>query len=373
MELQKISIVFRLGFMAILAIVCFVASSFMVLESSEFFERFYQSTDSKNFGFISALLNEVFLVIMAAVWVPAIRKGEVRKFHPANILIKGLVILLFINTVGGASLNTVQKKLNNIQEQKNRIEVLRILQSQIEDQQENISTFKGQNQRVNTVLATRKLDEVKEELKSLQSNQQSALSLWLDIFFITLVRFTIQLANITAVWLAGWLYRSLAWQVKSDFIDSQNILPKNTFHEKSAKNIRLQQSDLKPIKKKRVPTKKDNNNFSTQQKKLEEDNNNFSTQQKKSEEDNNNLSTQQKKSEEDNNFSTQEEELEKKELFNTIKNSLSDLNDPDALSRELGISTTNIQRLKNGQHTDLELVNLQKIQKKINLMRIQGE
>ena len=55
---------------------------------------------------------------MASVWVPAIQRGEIKKFHPANVLIKGLVVLLFINTVGGASLNTVQKKLTIIQEQK---------------------------------------------------------------------------------------------------------------------------------------------------------------------------------------------------------------------------------------------------------------
>ena len=201
------NLVFRIVFISILVCVCFVASSFMVLESSEFFERFYTG-NSKNFGFISAFLNEVFLVIMASVWVPAIQKGEKKKFHPANILIKGLVILLFFNTVGGASLNTVQKKLATIQEQKNRIEVLKILESQIGDQQENIDTFIGQEQRVNTVLATRKLNEIKEELKKLQTNQQSTFSLWVDILFISFVRFAIQLANVTSVWLASWLYRN---------------------------------------------------------------------------------------------------------------------------------------------------------------------
>ena len=69
------NLVFRIVFISILVCVCFVASSFMVLESSEFFERFYTG-NSKNFGFISAFLNEVFLVIMASVWVPAIQKGE---------------------------------------------------------------------------------------------------------------------------------------------------------------------------------------------------------------------------------------------------------------------------------------------------------
>ena len=213
-------LIFRIIFISVLFCVCFIASSFMVLESSEFFERFYVGENTRNFGFISALLNEVFLVIMAAVWVPAIQKGKQKIFHPANIFIKFLVIFLFINTVGGASLNTVQKKLDFIQEQENRIAVLKILQSQIEDQQSNIQTFKGQNQRVNTVLATRKLNQVKEELKGLQSEQQSTLSLWLDIILISLVRCTIQLANITSVWLASWLYRKILESSKITFSEN---------------------------------------------------------------------------------------------------------------------------------------------------------
>ena len=112
------NLVFRVVFISILVCVCFVASSFMVLESSEFFERFYTEEGRKNFGFISALLNEVFLVIMASVWVPAIQRGEIKKFHPVLVLmscqgnwglssvLKGLVVLLFINKVGGASLNS---------------------------------------------------------------------------------------------------------------------------------------------------------------------------------------------------------------------------------------------------------------------------
>ena len=228
-------LIFRIIFISVLFCVCFIASSFMVLESSEFFERFYVGENTRNFGFISAFLNEVFLVIMAAVWVPAIQKGKQKIFHPANIFIKFLVIFLFINTVGGASLNTVQKKLDFIQEQENRIAVLKILQSQIEDQQSNIQTFKGQNQRVNTVLATRRLNQVKEELKGLQSEQQSTLSLWLDIILISLVRCTIQLANITSVWLASWLYRKILESSKITF--SENSINNSTAEQLVSDNF----------------------------------------------------------------------------------------------------------------------------------------
>ena len=179
----------------------------MVLEAESFFARFYESSEGVNFALWAAALNEAFLVILSAIWLPAIDKGNRKVFHPGNLLIKLLVAFLFFNTVGGASLNVIGQKLAKIQEQENRIAVLKIRQSQIEDQTKNLATFIEQNQRLNTVLATREIDAIKEELVSLESRKQSTLVIWLEILLVFLVRFAIQLANVTSVWIAGWLYR----------------------------------------------------------------------------------------------------------------------------------------------------------------------
>lgn len=368
MQIQKLNVIFRFVFIAILVVVCFSASSFMVLESSEFFEQFYQEADSKNFGFISALLNEVFLVIMAAVWVPAIQTGAKRRFHPANILIKGLVILLFVNTVGGASLNTVQKKLDSIQEQSNRIQVLRVLQSQIEDQEENISTFKGQQQKVNTVLATRKLDEIKEEIKQLQASQQSAVSLWLDIFFISLVRFTIQLANITAVWLASWLYRTI---------------PINTLFFPSSKS----QPVAKKVQRKKIlPDFVKNTNLNSQNTSIQETSLAFKNTNKKEkfvpahkplvvEKDSipNNITDvgdSQK-----NSFFLQDQKLvqeNKEQVILEIQNNLSDLNDIGVLSQNLGIEPVQVVSLQQGSGEHFTFQQLQQFNAKIKKFKEQS-
>ena len=357
MQTQKINITFRLIFIAILAIVCLCASSFMVLESSEFFERFYLAEDSKNFGFVSALLNEVFLVIMASVWVPAIRKGESKKFHPANILIKGLVILLFVNTVGGASLNTVQKKLTVIQEQKNRIEVLSILQSQIEDQQRNINTFRGQNQKTNTVLATRKLNEVKEELKKLQTSRQSSAALWLDILLITLVRFTIQLANITAVWLASWLYRTmpLAKQIP--------LLTKNLPLEpqkRAKKNLNLTPIKNNSISSKKLYKKKIQNSSTS----------NKFTVQKIVPQEPKNLHTKHHKIEAP--VYLEEHTIDKAQLTSQLQDSLADLTNAEGVSRALAIPLGKLIKLKQGETTEFEITEMIKLKKKINLLKEQS-
>ena len=373
MQIQKFNTIFRCFFIVILVIACFSASSFMVLESSEFFERFYQTADSKNFGFISALLNEVFLVIMAAVWVPAIQKGDRRKFHPANILIKGLVILLFINTVGGASLNTVQKKIDGIQEQKNRIEVLRILQSQIEDQQENISTFKGQQQRTNTVLATRKLDEVKEELKVLSANQQSAVSLWLDILFISLVRFTIQLANITAVWLASWLYRNI--RVNSQVVVVSRIAGNNKKNTDKNNQSRLENSKFSETTKNVTSTTQTTTKKQTLLKKKPSFNVSVSKEQDVVED---SFSTDKA------NFSNLQpsppltdihhlEPADKQRVILEIQKNLLDVYDIGILSQNLGISSVQLTKLQQGSGENFDFKQLQYFSNKIKKMKEQEQ
>ena len=45
------------------------------------------------------------------------------------------------------------------------------------------------------------------ELVRLKAESQSTTILWIDIILLTFLRFSIQLSNITCVWIASWLYR----------------------------------------------------------------------------------------------------------------------------------------------------------------------
>ena len=94
----------RAGFILILISTAIGASIFMIVESAEFYARFYQGESGYSFGLSAAILNELFLVIMSAVWLPAVKWGEYRVFHPGNLLIKTLMVILFFNTVGGGDL-----------------------------------------------------------------------------------------------------------------------------------------------------------------------------------------------------------------------------------------------------------------------------
>ena len=220
----------------------------MVLESADFYRQFYDENSSVDFGLWAAVLNEVFLVIMSAVWLPAISKGTKKVFHPGNLLIKVIMLFLFINTVGGASLNVIQTNLTKLQEEENRVGALESLKQQLESDKEAIKAFVDQKQRTNTAIAAKNLREINNELRQLEMNKKSVIALWLDILMLFILRFTIQLANITTIWLASWLFRQPIGGLgifHSSNIESIQQDIKSTFApEKNSNKVRAADSSL---------------------------------------------------------------------------------------------------------------------------------
>lgn len=197
----------RTFFILILFSTSAVASLFMIFEAAEFYARFYPGDNGYRFGLIAALLNEAFLVIMAAVWLPSVNFGGFKLWHPGNVFIKSLMVILFFNTVGGATFNVIEAKLGELQQQKNHIAILKIREEQLINTKKKLNTFIKQNQRINTAIAAKELTSVQAELVKLRESSQSSLTLWVDIIMLTFLRFSIQLSNITSVWIGSWLYR----------------------------------------------------------------------------------------------------------------------------------------------------------------------
>jgi hypothetical protein len=132
------------------------------------------------------------------------------------------LIFLFITTVCGSSLKTAYPLYNAVQKQENQKKVIEILKSQVNDNNKSLDTFVMQNQRVNAALSVRNQIKIKEELKQLLNNQKSAFGLWLEISVVILIRFGVQLANLSCIWLAGWLYRQPQKTKAKQSIQRQN-------------------------------------------------------------------------------------------------------------------------------------------------------
>lgn len=192
-----------------LVLVSITASIFIIFESGDFFQKFYQADRTIQYmGYWAAALNEIFMAIMAGVWLPKIKKKNISFVHPLNYFFKILLILLFITTVAGSSLNLVLPILNTIQSQKNNNSVIRILKSQVNDNKKSLETFIQQNQKMNSALSVKSQIKIKDELKESIKTQRFEFILWIEVFFIIILRFCIQLANLSCVWLVGWLYRT---------------------------------------------------------------------------------------------------------------------------------------------------------------------
>lgn len=192
-----------------LLFISLAASIFIVIESGTFYQQFYhQHLAYIPMGYCAAALNEIFMAVMAATWLPVKFKKKKQITHPANYLFKFLLVILFVTTVGGASFNSVSPLIGKIQKQNNTSKIISVLEAQVNDADQSFETFKEQNQKTNTALAARNQVKIKEELKSKLGNIESTSSLWFQIGFIILLRLGVQLANLCCVWLAGWLYRS---------------------------------------------------------------------------------------------------------------------------------------------------------------------
>lgn len=175
--------------------------------------------------------------IMAGVWLPSRKHGSKEKTHPANFLFKTLLVFLFITTVGGSSMNTVMPLVDTYQAQKNQTKMIELLQRQEKDNALSFKVFSDQNQRLNTALSARNQAKTREELKQLIKDQQSFIALFIEIFIIVFLRFGVQLANLSCIWLVGWLYR-----------ENQPKAAKSRFKVKRLEKISVQPS-IKKTKK----------------------------------------------------------------------------------------------------------------------------
>lgn len=201
----------KISFIVLLLAISISASIFMIVESGSFFQNLYQSKNSIGFmGYWAAFLNEVFMGIMAAVWLPKNNDPRKEKSHPINYFFKALLVFLFVTTVCGASLKTVFPLMDQIQSQRNQNSVIDLLETQVKDNEQSLNAFVQQNQRVNSALAVKNQIKVKSELKKLIADRQSTFQLWFEVFVIVLLRFGVQLSNLSCIWLAGWVYRQPA-------------------------------------------------------------------------------------------------------------------------------------------------------------------
>lgn len=233
--------IFNATFIFILLLSSLAAAVFMILESGNFYQTLYESKSSF-YGYWAASLNEVFMAIMAAVWVSKKDENGNNQSHIINYFFKILLGILFITTIGGACYYAASPILDDIQKQKNQSELLKIIDLQISNDKKSLEIFSSQNQRGNTALAVKRTWNSHQEAKQLVQKGKHMFLLWLQLAIIILLRLGIQSSNLGCVWLAGWIYRN-------NFVFSDNVIKKQIPIKKriNPKVSAQQQKDIQSI------------------------------------------------------------------------------------------------------------------------------
>ncbi len=198
-----------------LLLVALVASCFMAFEAGQFYQRFYPEQISFiQMGFLAAFLNEIFMAIMAGVWLPQIQFAKLSLVHPANILFKFLLILLFCVSVGGAVFHAIEPRLAVLQKQSNDANLLHLLNNEQQQSEHNMQVFAKQRQRLNAALTAKSQREEQRLRHQVILRHKSTTVLWFEVALMVLLRIVVQMANLCSVWLAGWIYRSQSYDRK---------------------------------------------------------------------------------------------------------------------------------------------------------------
>lgn len=175
----------------------FMTSIFMIMESGEYATiEFYKGNAYK--GYWSAALVEMFLTVFAAIYF-------VRRFW-INFAVKGLMILLFLVMISGASLKIVGPMLDELSIANNNDRLISFLLSESAQSKNSLNMLGGQ--RTNTALQAKFHRElVSTTVKELQKSNKGSTGLLTDIRFTVFLRVSVQLANLIMAYILGELWR----------------------------------------------------------------------------------------------------------------------------------------------------------------------
>lgn len=172
------------------------ASTFMILESGEYYSSFYHNNLFK--GYWSATLMELFLTTFTFLYF--------KKSPGLNFTIKLIIVILFVVMIGGASLKIISPLLTELKTTENNTKLIDFLIIENQQSKTNLLLLKGQ--RINTAIqAKHQRGMTKELISSLKKETKNINLIWTTIIFTTLLRFTIQLANLIMAHIVGKLYR----------------------------------------------------------------------------------------------------------------------------------------------------------------------
>jgi hypothetical protein len=199
-NLKRISVNF------ILASLCIGASTYMVLESSGYYQNLYRMVGlSSSIGIFTAILSEAFQLVL----VMALPDGKDSKGTRFLILI--IVLLIYLASVFAAGMNVAKPLITQWNQSFQKEKLYEVLQKEQQTLSGELELFRDQRQKVNSALTIRASRENFQEIKDHLKKETLINTSLIQIELIVLwgLRILLQLANLFCGRLLAnnWKYR----------------------------------------------------------------------------------------------------------------------------------------------------------------------
>lgn len=173
------------------------ASTFLVLESTKYYNGFFTQTWKSLF---LAILLEAFVLTLAVTKVYRL---------PLRIIQKTLMLSVFVIIVFTASLHHVNPIIESISNAKRTDDVSSIIKEEMNNLKEDLKVFDKQKQKLNTAKsANRRYESFRGLLLNVEKKDDVSIALYLDIFILIAIRLILQTCNLFCAGMLGSYYRS---------------------------------------------------------------------------------------------------------------------------------------------------------------------
>ncbi len=175
------------------------ASFWMILESSLYYNSFYQESWK---GFYLAELLELFAITLAVIKI-----GNL----PLRILAKSIMCAIFAVIIFAAGMQAINPTLQSMAKSNQKKDLVHVLQEEVKTLKVDFTVFSGSLQKTNTAITANERRKMVAELvgvlKSDVSSNSGNVAL-ANIILLLSIRFLIQLANLCCAGMVGNYYRT---------------------------------------------------------------------------------------------------------------------------------------------------------------------
>lgn len=189
-------------FLALLLVLILSTSTFLVIESSKYYQKWYVL----EYSLFLAILLESFVIVLAMSKV---------QWLALRIIQKTLMLCVFCIIVGSASLHHVSPIIKFISESTEQTKIESLIKEEILNLKDDFKVFDRQKQKLNTAKsANRRYEAFRGLLSTVNKKDDVSIALYLDIFILILIRLVLQTCNLFCASMVGEYYRVVKKKLK---------------------------------------------------------------------------------------------------------------------------------------------------------------